>query len=353
MLKTRFTDLAGVQWPIVQAPMIGGYSDHEMVAVVSNLGCLGTLALGNSSPENIEQQCSKTLSITDKPFAANFFVSEKIRNPSINEKYAAITALQPFYEEIGIDSAFLYQKDLTSPPDLNTQIETIIDLKVPIVTFTFGIPSLTVINKLKQNGVVVIGTATNLTEAIRIQNAGFHAVILQGIGAGGHRASFLNDGSRGPDTQLLNRQTTDSITIPRILAGGIMDGQQIADYLNQGADACQLGSAYLLTDEAKLDDHYAAELQKAGSNTCLSKSFTGKYARVICNKFTTAIKGKTVLNFPFQGQLTMDMRIKAEEIREYGLLPMWAGESASSGQRQTAACLTKKLISELQASISK
>lgn len=352
MLKTRFTDLVGIQWPIIQAPMIGGYSSPEMAAVVSNLGCLGTLALGNSSPENIELECSNTLSLTNKPFAVNLFVSQNIRVPCIEDKSEAVNALESFYEELGIDPAYLYQKTLTLPPDLNEQVETVIDLAVPIVTFTFGIPSAEIINKLKQNGIVVIGTATNLTEAKHVQTKGLDAVILQGIGAGGHRASFLNDGSSGPSTQLLNQQTTDSITIPKVVTGGIMNGQQIASYINQGAGACQLGSAYLLTDEAKLEDYYIAAIQKAGPDTCLSNGFTGKYARVISNKFTKQMKGKSVLGFPFQGQLTMDLRSKASLINEYGLLPFWCGESASNATNQSTACLTKNLIDELQKSLA-
>lgn len=351
MIKTRFTELAGIQWPIVQAPMIGGYSSPEMVAAVSSLGCLGTLALGNSSPENIDQLCLETMNHTDQPFAVNFFVSQNTTIPSPAEKSEAIKSLQPYYQELGIDPAFLYQKALTQTPELNAQVEAVIGLGVPIVTFTFGIPDKAIINKLKRNGIMVIGTATNRTEAALVEGNGFDAVILQGIGAGGHRASFLSDGTTGPSTTVLNQKTGD-LTIPRVITGGIMNGQHIAEYINQGADACQLGSAYLFTDEAKLEDYYLAALKKSQSGTCLSKSFTGKYARVVRNKFTREMKDQAVLNFPFQGQLTMDMRIKAAAFKEYGVLPFWSGESASVGERQTTTCLTKKLIDECKAELS-
>lgn len=352
MFKTRFTDLVGIQWPIVQAPMIGGFSNPEMVATVSNLGCLGTLALGNSSPDDIEQQCSATRRLTEQPFAVNFFVHNDIKLPTHEAKSKAVQALQTAYDELGVDSSYLHQKAFTLPVDLNAQIETILDLNVSVVSFTFGIPSTQIINKLKQNGIVVIGTATNQTEALRVQQKGFDAVILQGIEAGGHRASFLNDGASGPVTSVLNQQTSELITIPKILTGGIMTGQHIAAYIRQGADACQLGSAYLFTDEAKLDEAYLATLRAAGSETCLSKGFTGKYARMVSNKFTKEIKGKTVLGFPFQGQLTMDMRTKATAIDEHDFVPFWSGESASMGQRQSATSLTQKLISDFVTHVS-
>lgn len=351
MFKTRFTDLVGIQWPIVQAPMIGGFSSPEMVATVSNLGCLGTLALGNSSPDDIEQLYTATRKLTKKPFAVNLFVSNDIKLPTHEEKSKSVKALQPSYDELGIDPSYLHHKSLTLPIDLNTQIETILRLNVPIVSFTFGIPSAQIISKLKQKGIVIVGTATNQTEAMRVQQKGFDAVILQGIEAGGHRASFLSDGTSGPSTSLLNQQTSESITIPKILTGGIMTGQQIASYIGQGADACQLGSAYLFTDEAKLDKAYLDRLLAGESQTCLSKGFTGKYARVVSSKFTDVMKNKAVLAFPFQGQLTMDMRTKATAINENDFVPFWAGESASIGQRQSTASLTHKLISDLRTKV--
>jgi nitronate monooxygenase len=351
MINTQFTDLVGIEWPIVQAPMIGGYSSPEMVAKVSNQGCLGTLALGNSTPENIEQQYTETKKMTNKPFAANFFVPDNATIPNIQQKSMAIDALQPYCEQLGIDPAFLYQKQLSLPQDLNAQIEAVISLKMPIITFTFGIPSDEIVKKLKQNGTLLVATATSEPEAHLIQSKGFDAVILQGIGAGGHRASFLTDGNSGPNTTLLSQQTSASITIPKIATGGIMNGQQIADYINQGADACQLGSAYLFTDEANLEDYYLAALQKMPMNTCLSNSFTGKYARVLRNIFTEEMVNETILSFPFQGQLTIDLRTKATSIKEHEFLPLWAGDSAYLGQQQTVESLTKKLINDLHVSL--
>jgi nitronate monooxygenase len=351
MIKTRLTDLVGIQWPIVQAPMIGGYSSPEMVAKVSNLGCLGTLALGNSSPENIEQQYAETVNLTNQPFAANFFVSHNITIPKIDQKSVAIRALQPYYEELGIDPSVLYQRQLSLPQDLNAQIEAVIGLKIPVITFTFGIPSVEIVNKLKQNGTFLVATATTEPEARLIQSKGFDAVILQGIGAGGHRASFLTDGNSGPDTALLNQQTSASITIPKVVTGGIMNGEQIASYIKQGADACQLGSAYLFTYEAKLENYYLAALQKMPMDTCLSNSFTGKYARVLRNKYTEEMANKMILGFPFQGQLTTELRTKATAIKDHEFLPLWAGDSAYLGQQQTVESLTKKLINDLDVSL--
>lgn len=352
MYKTRFTELVGVQWPIVQAPMIGGYSSPEMVAIVSNLGCLGTLALGNLSAEQIELQCLQALSHTDKPIAANLFVRPKQSIPIPNENSEEIKLLIPYYHQLEIDKAILFNHKIAQLPDLNIQVDAILNTDVPIVTFTFGIPSADIVKKLKQNGKIVIATATSLEEAKQIQDSGLDAVILQGIEAGGHRASFLSDGNQGPTTQSLLKQAQQSILIPIISTGGIMHGQHIAQYINNGTDACQLGTAYLFTDESKVEPYYLEALLGQKAQTCLSKSFTGKYARVIKNKFAQEMKNQSVAAFPYQGQLMSSVRTKAIALGRYEYLPFWAGNSYSLGSQQSAESLTKRLVNDFHIAIS-
>ncbi|NQZ54265.1 MAG: nitronate monooxygenase [Piscirickettsiaceae bacterium] len=352
LTNTSFTELVGIQWPIVQAPMVGGYSSPEMVAIVSNLGGLGTLALGNLTPEQIKQQCNQTLSLTDKPFAINLFARQKQTIPSLNKNSEEIKALIPYYQQLEIDESVLFNQKIANLPDLNLQIDAILNTEVPIVTFTFDIPSPDIVEKLKQSGKIVIATATSTDEAKLVQNEGFDAVILQGSNAGGHRASFLTDGNGGPETQLLLKQTKQAVSIPIISSGGIMNGQQIVQHISNGADACQLGTAYLFTDEAKVESYYLEALLQHQVETCLSDSFTGKYARVLNNRFAKEMKPYRAASFPYQGQLTSSIRSKAADIGRYEYLPFWAGASYSLGRRQTAASLTKTLIDELKFSMS-
>ena len=352
MVKTLFTSLVDIDYPIIQAPLVGGYSGPEMVAAVSNLGCLGTLALGNSSPDQIEKACAETQSLTDKPFAANFFITQNQTYPTSSEKVSALDALASYYTELGLDPSCLYQEPLSAAPDLEEQIEAILDFNVPIITFTFGVPSVELLNKIRSQGVFLIATATNIDEARLIQNFGFDAVILQGIDAGGHRASFLTAGNTGPDATSLFQQTSRSISIPQVVTGGIMTGQQISSFIRQGADACQLGSAYLFTDEAKLEEPYLSAIQQRPVDTCLTNSFTGKYARVVCNSFTQTMQGQSVVSFPYQSQLTSAIRKKAAELKKFEYLPFWLGNSAVQGLQQSTESLTQNLISELKFSLS-
>ncbi|SFJ80170.1 NAD(P)H-dependent flavin oxidoreductase [Methylophaga sulfidovorans] len=348
-----FTDLLNIDFPIVQAPLVGGYSSPEMVATVSNLGCLGTLALGNSSPEQIEAQCLATQALTDKPFAANFFVIQNQSSPGDSEKVKALQALDAYYTELGIDPSCLYQEKLSKRPDIHEQIEAVMAFNVPIITFTFGIPSIDILKKLREKSTFLMATATTIDEAKMIQDIGFDAVVLQGIEAGGHRASFLSEGNKGPDTSLLLQQMKGSISIPKIVTGGIMNGQQISNYIKQGADACQLGTAYLFTHEAKLNEDYIAAIQKSPIDTCLTKTFTGKYARVVRNKFTQEMENKTAMDFPYQSQLTSVIQRKAAELKKFEYMPFWTGSSDVRGYKQSTESLTRQLISDLQLSLSR
>lgn len=332
--------------------MVGGYSGPDMVAIVSNLGCLGTLALGNSTPEQVEEQCAHTLSLTGKPFAANFFINQSNSLPSCSDKARALAALDPYYTELGIDPSCLYQEQLPAVPDIYEQVEAVLAFNVPIITFTFGIPPLDLLKKLRAKGVFLIATATSKDEARLIQNIGFDAVVLQGINAGGHRASFLSDGDTGPDTTTLFQQTSKAISIPQIVTGGIMNGQDISHFIMRGADACQLGTAYLFADEAKLDEHYLSAMQKRPVETCLTKTFTGKYARVIRNTFTDDMADKSVINFPYQSQLTSIIRRRAAEFKKFEYLPFWSGGSDVQGYQQSTESLTRNLISDLELSLS-
>jgi nitronate monooxygenase len=352
MLKTSFTKLVGIQWPIVQAPMIGGYSSPEMVAIVSNLGCLGTLALGNLSAEQVTQHCLQALALTDKPIAANLFAHSNQEFISETDKTPAIKALQTHYQQLDIDDSVLFNQTLTDLPDLDSQVEAIINTAVPIVSFTFGIPNRAIVKKLKQHGKIVIATATTIEEAKQIEQNDFDAVILQGIEAGGHRASFLSDGHSGPTSQSLLKQTQQAISIPIVITGGIMNGQHIAQHINNGAKACQLGTAFLFTNESKIEPFYLQALLQQQNKTCLSKAFTGKYARIINNKFAQQMVNKAIADFPYQGQLTSSLRSKATALAQYEYLPFWAGESYALGCLQSAEMLTKKLIKELQSAIS-
>ncbi|MFK8068965.1 MAG: NAD(P)H-dependent flavin oxidoreductase [Gammaproteobacteria bacterium] len=345
----KLIDILGIEYPILQAPMIGGFSDPDMVSTVSNSGGLGCYAGGNLPTKDLTEQCELIKKKTNNNFAVNFFVSNPHVAKSYRPKVSVSETLQPYYDELEIKEEIQKEYNLPVSSTLSERIDVILDLDIPIVSFTFGLPSNEIISKLQKKNVITLGTATTIFEAKAIQKAGLDAVILQGIEAGGHRGSFPE--TRVDDSQglmSLIAQTKHSLSIPIIATGGIMNGSMISACLKCGASAAQLGTAFLFTEEAGLDHDYLEALGDKHKQTCLTKSFTGKYARVLKNRFTEQMESKETASFPYQNILTMPIRSKAIEVGEKDLLPYWAGQTAAIGRAGTAEWLMKTLIEELQ-----
>src|SRR5699024_673263 len=231
---------------IFQAPM-AGVTTPELVSEVSNQGGIGNIGAGYLNAKQTQNFIEKVKMNTNYFYGINLFVPEKI---DLNEvefdqakqkfKQAAPAYAQEIPEKIEISHVFA------------EQIEVVMKEAVPIVSFTFGIPDVTVIEQLKQAGSYIIGTATTVKEAIEIENAGCDAVVVQGFEAGGHRGSFLGDNDLIGLFSLLP-QVADSVKIPIIAAGGIMDKRGVKAAYNLGASSVQLGTAFLMTYESSAD----------------------------------------------------------------------------------------------------
>ena len=329
-----------------------GYSNPELVAAVTNTGALGYLVAGNLSVDNLNQQCQKIMALTERVYAVNFFVSSDSAKQTQEPLASVYEALLPYYRELGLDEDALYQCQSPSPPDLVEQLDAVIAMGVPVVSFTFGLPAKHLIDNLKRHDIKVIGNATTINEAKMVQAAGCDAVVLQGIEAGGHRASFPDaEEDSGQELLSLLAQANDHLSIPVIAAGGIMNGGMIATCLKGGAQAAQLGTAFLFTQEAGVDDTYLQALSADQIETTLSRSFTGKYARVINDQFTYEMLGQPTSGFPQQGILTTALRDKADELGRSEFLPYWAGQSALLDRKGTATWLMETLITELESEV--
>lgn len=167
------------------------------------------------------------------------------------------------------------------------QIVAVLEEKVPVVNFTFGIPSHHIINELKSNGAFVIGTATTLLEAIVLQENNVNAIVMQGREAGGHRGSFLDSAENSllPITELV-QNTIKKVDLPLIASGGIMNGESIGKLIHFGVSGVQLGTAFLCCREAGIPKSYKnLLLSQKTDTTVLTRAFSGKLARGINNKF--------------------------------------------------------------------
>lgn len=332
--------------PIIQAPMAGGVTTPELIAAVSNAGGLGSLGAGYMSGSEIKEKIKEIRHLTNKPFAVNLFISEK-HHATKNEIQKACDQIQQSCVELNINI-----KPIEAPyaPSFEEQINVILEEKVPVFSFTFGVLDSTWINKLKKNHTLLIGTATTLPEAKMLEKSGIDMIVAQGSEAGGHRGTFLGvaeDSLMGLIS--LVPQLVDTIKIPIIASGGIMDGRGIKAALALGAAAVQMGTAFLSCPESGIHKNYKqALLALKQDNTVLTRAFSGKLARGIQNKFISRMdKNKeTILNYPIQNALTRTMRKKAKELDDIEFMSMWAGQAASMCREIPASDLIKKLVDE-------
>ena len=336
--------LFDIKYPIIQAPMAGGATTPELISEVSDFGGLGSLGAAFLSGDAIKENIDAIRAKTDKPFNVNLFVPELAE---LDEKKLKLMdkKLEPYLKKYDLDKP--EPKAPFYPANINDQIDAIIERNVSIVSFTFGIPEKNIIDKLKNEGVTLIGTATTVEEALAIEKAGFDIVVAQGSDAGGHRGTFLRSYQESMiGTMALVPQVVDAVSIPVIAAGGIMDKRGIAAALALGADAVQMGTAFLTCLEAGIPGCYKQKLLNTKTDsTIVTKVFTGRPARGIQNEFTQALANSDheLLDFPIQGSLTKTIRQAASKEKNTELMSIWAGQAASLSKALTVEALMKKL----------
>ena len=330
----------------MQAPMAGGLNTPELASAVCESGGVGSFGFSYSSPEIIDQTLTITKTKTRGPLNTNFFVFQPFATPSQQEQIDAVEALNELPIMDGIDTVFP-----TEPvfPDLESQLEVIWLHRPEILSFHFGLPQPEVIDKASALGISIGITATNLNEALVIQRAGASFIVAQGIEAGGHRGCFVDDDS---DDELPLLDLLDSIVpeikIPLVAAGGVMDGFDLADCLEKGATAAQLGTAFLCCDEAGTGSTYRKFLLKESHRyTRLTRSFSGRRARGINNLFIELMENKATLPFPIQNTLTSVLRKVANKRDEGEYQSLWAG----SGYAKIRELPVVKLIQEIEMEI--
>lgn len=348
MWRMKLAEKIGIKFPIIQAPMAGGVTTPELVAEVSNAGGLGSLGAGYMSPTEIRSAIKKIRELTDKPFAVNLFIPEYTQTTS-NQMQRACRDIQQSCMELDVEI-----KSVAEPyaPSFSEQIKVLIEEKIPVFSYAFGLLDLGWISQFKKNHTFLMGTATNVKEAYELQRSGIDALVAQGSEAGGHRGTFLG---KAEDSLIglfsLLPQLVDKLKIPIIAAGGIMDGRGIIAATDLGAEGVQMGTAFLTCSEAGIPEGYKNTLlNQCQDNTVLTRAFSGKLARGIRNKFIERMDEKktNILNYPIQNALTTTMRKKAKEEQNIDFMSMWSGQSAPLCRKLRASELIKTLIIEVE-----
>lgn len=341
--STRLTDQLSIVYPIVQAGMAGS-TKPELVAAISNEGGLGTIGAGYMTLDNLRDEIKAIRNLTNKSFAVNLFVPEDIRyNDSDIEKMQK--ELKPYYDKYDLKTADVKAH---SEQTFLDKIQLLMDMEVPVASFTFGIPSQSWINELKKKGIITIGTASSVEEARMIEQSGLDMVVAQGYEAGGHKGAFTKTRSIG--TMALIPQIVDSVSIPVIAAGGIMDARGILASLMLGASGVQMGTAFLTTHESKAPNvHKEAIIHAQPEDTTVTKVFSGKSARGIENNFINDLEASVVniLPYPLQNDLTTSIRQSAAKNGDTGLLHMWCGQAPTLAKKVNAQGLFREIVAHI------
>ena len=340
----RLIELLGIEIPIVGAPMAGA-QDWELAAAVSKAGGLGSLPCAMLAPEKIIEQVEKIRSVTDRPFNLNFFTHALPR--ADNEREAAWRdRLAPYYREFGLDPNEPIKSAQRSPFDgkLCSVVETV---KPAVVSFHFGLPEKSLLQRVKAAGCKIFGCATTAKEARWLAERGVDAVIAQGTEAGGHRGIFLGDSlAAQPGTFALVPQIADAVRIPVIAAGGIADARGIAAAFALGASGVQIGTALLLGPEGKISAPHRAALKEAkDDSTVLTNVITGRPARGILTRLIReqGPVSDSVPEFPLAATPLAPLRAKAEAAGSGDFSPLWAGQSAALARAMPAGELSRNL----------
>ncbi|WP_414055727.1 NAD(P)H-dependent flavin oxidoreductase [Macrococcus equi] len=339
----QLTKRIGIQYPIIQAGMAGS-TTPELVAAISNEGGLGTIGAGYMTPDALAQEIAAVRKLTDKPFAVNLFVPEAIEYQE-DDVQIVQQQLKPLYDKYNLEIAEI--KDHPES-EFYDKLELLIDLHIPVASFTFGLPDKEIVHKLTANGIISIATAGSVEEAIAIENAGFDMVVAQGYEAGGHKGSYTN--ARGIGTIALIPQIVDQVSIPVIAAGGIMDARGVLAALTLGAQGVQMGTAFLTSHESKAPViHKDAILHAQPSDTVITNVFSGKSARGIENDFIRTLESSDIapLCYPLQNDLTKSIRASAAQSGNKEHLHLWCGQAPLLAKKLNAQGIFREIVAQV------
>lgn len=346
-------DRLGVELPIIQAPM-AGVSTPEMAAAVSNAGALGSISVGATDAARARTMIAGVRALTDRPFNVNVFVHETPRPDPVREANW-LAALAPTFHAFGTEpptSLRVIYKSFNADDDM---LETLVEAAPAVVSFHFGLPEPHRIAALKAKGIVLLASATNLKEALAVQQAGIDAVVAQGFEAGGHRGCF--DPAAADDyltTQALTRLLVRKSNLPVIAAGGIMDGAGIAAALQLGAFAAQLGTAFIACPESSADAAFRAALLSPEAHTVVTTAISGRPARGLVNRITELGDELATLphpDYPIAYDAGKALHAAASARGEFSYGAQWAGQGAPLARSLPAGELVRTLAAELEAAL--
>ena len=254
-MKTRVTELLGIEQPIIQGAM-AWIADARLAAAVSNAGGLGIIACGSAPLSCVREQVELARTLTDKPFGVNIMLMN---------------------------------------PEAPQLAELLAELRVPVITTGAGNPG-NYIDRWKEAGAKVVPVVASSALAKRMERCGADAVIAEGCEAGGHIGELT--------TMALTPAVCDAVSIPVIAAGGVADGRGLVAAFALGAEAVQIGTRFLTAHECGIHEAYKQKVLAAkDSDTIVTGRDNGHPVRQLKNKFSRGIR-----------KMEADTQVSADEV---------------------------------------
>lgn len=360
--------LARLRHPLIQAPM-AGVQDSALAVAVSRAGALGSLPAAMLDAAGLDrelQRLNRDLGADGLPYSVNFFCHAP-PTPDAQREAAWRQMLAPYGAHWGVDLS----QPAAAPqrqPFHSELADVLAAARPPVVSFHFGLPAPELLDRVKAWGAVVMSSATTVDEALWLQARGVDAVIAQGLEAGGHRGHFLR-----PDHDLTGQLPLQhllpalraALGLPLVAAGGLGSADAVAAARGCGADAVQVGTAFLLCDEAKTPPLHrralsrAAQLVAQPSNcraleaqvhgtTALTRLFTGRPARGLVNRLMRELDPMTPVApaFPLAGAGLALLRSQAEAAGQDDFSPLWSGQFPQGCRAVPAATMVDTLMAQ-------
>ncbi|MGO4120133.1 nitronate monooxygenase [Arthrobacter sp. YAF16] len=339
---------------IIAAPMAGGTSTPAFVTAVHEAGGLGFLAAGYKSVAAMLADI-RAVRESGARFGMNVFVPDPAQ---LAPSAATVAELEAYRLQLRAD-ALRYGVELPTlrlddDDAWQAKVEALLADPVELVSFTFGLPGADVVHALQRAGSAVLATVTTAAEARQAAEQGVDALVVQHACAGGHSAAFLPvsvdpgsavPGSAAPATTAeLIAAVRSAVALPLVAAGGIMDAAGVDRVLAAGAQAAQLGTALLRTEESGARQlHKDALSSPHFTRTALTRAFTGRPARALVNEFVRDHPDAPEA-YPAVHHLTAPLRAAAAAVGDAERLNLWAGTGWQQARAASVADVLPGLL---------
>ena len=372
-LKSRICDILGIKYPILLGGM-GGASVPRLAAAVSNAGGLGILGAAACSPEQLREWIEEVRSLTDKPFGVDTLLPASVRRGSkpqsgggdidpmeVLSEYKAFA--RDFMDKEGLESVgrssiiadmapikgSKKSPQVFSKEFFDAQMNVVIEEKVPVYAAGLGNPGPWM-DQLHANGTKVMAVVGAVKHAVQVVSSGIDLIVAQGHDGGGHNSPI--------GTMALIPQVVDAVAgrIPVLGAGGISDGRGIAAAFMLGAEGAWIGTTFLATEEAGIEDYQKEVIAESGDgDTVVSRSVTGKPARIIKNKWSQAWvdEKKEPLPMPFQSIIAGPVLASGMASKRKDIAPGFAGQGMGLIKKvRPATEVMKDLVADAENALS-